>query len=145
MHNHVRVVTIAVLVLFALSFSVAAQCTVVPNTGCPGATAPNCAGSAQVGQTFTVGCVTSGRATGQFIAIGGCPQAPFPFPAGCVAGCTLGFDPLQPAAIVNTGFAALPVAVPNDPTLVGATFCFQCIELVMTCLAFAPAVQVTIS
>ena len=133
----------------ALSSPIAAQCTPEPNTGCPGAAAPQCSGSSAVGGAFKFQCLNSGRADVQFMLIGLCAPSPAPVgqPLTCVTGpCNIGVR-LGLAVAINTNFNSVVVQIPNNPGLVGLNVCLQCVEIILAqaCLTLSQAVRVVIT
>ena len=129
------------------SAALRAQCTPVPNTGCPGAMAPACRGSAALGQLLYLTCPNAGRADRLFLIIDTCTPQPFvlPGPLGCVPGCYVGVG-LQLQAVVDTNFQTVVVQVPPIPNLVGLTLCTQCVGVVSQtpCVTLSQAASFTI-
>jgi hypothetical protein len=124
-----------------------AQCTPVPNTGCPGAIAPDCRGSAALGQLLFLTCPNSGRADRVFLIIDTCTPQPFvlPGPLGCVPGCAMGVG-FQLQAVVDTNSTTVVLQVPPIQNLVGVTLCTQCVGVVSRtpCVTVSQAASFTI-
>ena len=135
--------------LLAAAPTLSAQCTALPNTGCPTSLPITCSGSSQIGQRIAFDCPNNGRAFAQFLLVGVCETIPAPIvpPFACVPGpCGLGVQ-LGTMVAVPTGFSTVGVNIPPDPTLIGQSLCVQCADLIartpMPCLDLSGAGQVT--
>ena len=125
------VVLIALLAGTATHERCSAQCEPVENTGCGSRYPSSCRGSTGVGQGFTLYCNVGGAFAG---LLGMCARPPITLgvPIMCSGPCNLGVDPNL--ADVTIFFHVRNYAIPNDPQLIGATFCIQCIPLSSGCL-----------
>lgn len=114
-------------VTFAFGFTapISAQCAPIPGTGCPGQTNPVCGTPPMIGTNFIFRCPpTCFPSVSQLIILGvplGAP-VPLPSPPMCVAGCFLA---CQPMVLINA--PGLTIPIPNNPGLVGAQLCIQCL------------------
>ena len=140
---------------FALPFAIVlfanllgAQCAPIANTGCPNTAAPTCSAAPRIGQRLTIDCPARSCAPAQtsFFAAGTPLRSPITIgaPLTCQgARCAVGCDPIFLLA-PSTG---IPVALPNDPALVGVDLCVQCGCLDLNrppCLTITQATRVTI-
>jgi len=124
---------LAAVIWFASSSRAVAQCSPIPGTGCPGQTSVVCNTAPMIGTNFTFTCPgTCNPSPAQFIIIG-TPIAPTPLPSPpmCTTGCTLGCQP----ATIQPG-PTLTVPIPNNPGLVGAQLCLQCLCQVAGAICF---------
>lgn len=125
----------------------AAQCTTVPNTGCPGSVVPSCSGSSQIGQRLDVTCLSNGREDRMFLLIDQCAVQPIslPTPLACVSGCQIGVG-FALFVTIDTQFQNVSLPIPNDPNVIGLTFCMQCAGIVSSraCATLSPAVHFTV-
>lgn len=123
-------------------------CPTVPGSGCPGAPAPQCAGSKSIGQTLTITCLDSGRGNPMTLFMGACAAALLPIggPLTCPpAPTTCGFAVDLLGSVVVDGRQPAVLPIPNDPGLVGLSACFQCLEVAPSrCALVSAAIQVTI-
>jgi len=117
----------AILALFALSPTAAAQVRPVPNTGCPNAPYPTTTGNPAIGQGFGIIAAPCRTLLGQPFIVLGVPglSAVVPMPPACEARCVLECRPL-----IVLPQASFRTIIPNDRTLVGGTLCSQtgCVE-----------------
>ncbi len=125
-----------------------AQCTPVPNTGCPGALGPTCTGSTRIGQQITIACTNNGRAPLNYLLIGPCEAAPVAAPPVllCVPGpCNLGVT-LGLAVAVPNLYTPVTIPIPADTTLVGVQVCTQCIDVLFAqqCVTLSEAESLVI-
>jgi hypothetical protein len=134
------------LAVFVLGFAVplAAQCTAVANSGCPTSSRnnPQCSAAPRVGMPLQVSCqICIDR---QVIFVGTTLSVPLPLnpPIACgSAPCLIACAPL---IFFPTG--SFQFTIPNDPTLVGAELCTQCVcgGVTMSCLAPSLATRVVV-
>ncbi|MEZ5967371.1 MAG: hypothetical protein R3F56_26270 [Planctomycetota bacterium] len=124
MRRFATVLSLVLLLAFGLAVSARAQCSPIPGTGCAGQTNPVCGTPPMIGTNFVFRCPpTCFPSTSQFVVIGvPITPAPLPVPPMCAAGCTLGCQPL-----VVLPAPGATVAIPNNPGLVGAQLCVQCL------------------
>jgi hypothetical protein len=141
----------ACLVLLVVTFApgLAAQCTPVPNTGCPGALPPSCGGSSSIGSQLSLTCLDNGRAPFTFLLVGQCEFAPVQFPQFLLCtslSCNLGVS-IGLAVSVPNQFATIVIPVPQSPALVGVQVCSQCVDVVLSrsCLTLGQAVSITVT
>lgn len=106
-----------------------AQCTVVAGTGCPGALAPVCTGSSQLGQSITVQCPSATIGLG-VLAIGFPAASSIPIgslvtlPTCSGQFCSVDVD--LPSAVMTPGL--VDVTIPSNPALTGLVVRSQCLE-----------------
>lgn len=138
--RHVRTVLAGLLLL--LSAELRAQCAPIPGTGCPGQAPGACMTSPRIGTTFRFQCSPGCSTTRTGIL--GTPTAPQPLPSPpmCMPGCSLGCTPM----VFLPLFGDWSLPIPNDPTLVGAQACIQCVCVPTSgaCVYLGQAVLVTI-
>lgn len=143
MRNLASVVLLVLLLGFGLAATSRAQCSPIPGTGCPGQTNPVCGTPPMIGTNFIFRCPpTCFPSTSQFTIIGTViAPLPLPSPPLCAVGCTLG---CQPIVVLPTPGAT--IAIPNNPALVGAQLCLQCLCQVSgaTCFTASQATLVVI-
>lgn len=123
-----------VLVLLALSTGAAnAQVVQLPNTGCPGSTAPTSATAPRIGRTFSFSWSCSAPNRDAYAMLGAVQGGGFTFdaPLTCVNGPCVWFPgPIGGAYLgwpVQRGGGTWSVSLPNDPRLVGTTWAIQCV------------------
>ena len=147
MHRMLRLVLAALTCALATAPDAAAQCSAVAGTGCGGALGPNCNGTLQIGGTLQVTCISSGRGAITALMLGGCATGQVaigpPLPCGPTS-CAFAID-LSLVLFVDASAGTVPVPIPNDPNLVGATACAQCIDLLTPpgCLSLSEGIQFT--
>ncbi len=108
-----------------------AQCEPVTNTGCGSRYPSSCLGNTAVGQGFTLYCSVGG-AYAALLGLCARPLITLNVPIMCNGPCNLGVDPNL--ADVSIFFHVTSYLIPNDPQLIGATFCVQCVPLSAGCL-----------
>ena len=138
--------TLLRLALFVtgLAFALPAQCTPVTNSGCPTSSRNNplCNAAPQVGMPLQVGCQAC--IDRQVIIVGATLSVPLPLnpPIACgSAPCLIACAPL---IVFPTG--SFQFTIPNDPSLVGAELCTQCVcgGVTMSCLAPSLATRIVV-
>ena len=129
-----------ILFLALATPSLAAQCRPVPGTGCNNSAPPICTGSTGVGQTFGVVFIGGNW----WLLLGLCARTPIPLPFSCSGVCNLGVDPsIHTLYSVHSTWS---VQIPNDPRLIGATFCHQAAERFSSCVfAMTQTIRFTIT
>ncbi len=117
------IVAFAALFILLVPGTSRAQCEMILDTGCVSSLPTSCLGSAAVGETLGLYCGFSGAS----ILIGQCavPRIPIPATLLCSGPCYLAVDPSASVVLFFMHLGAL--AIPNDPRLIGATLCMQCL------------------
>ena len=125
--------------------SLIAQGTPVPGTGCDmGLPPPWLIGSTRLGENLTITCNTPTASTRTALLIGACVP-PWDLPAflSCQPRCKLGVG--FPVLVVPMARGGVTLTIPQEPGLVGLTFCIQCVELIFdSCLIVSQATRITI-
>jgi len=134
-----------VVCLFVMTAApLSAQCTITPG-GCgiypvTPVYDPYCLGNPQIGSSF--GIVPGGpnwwwASVSNFHLFGLCPVSPWPVPlpnslscTGAAVSCTVGVYPIILLGPVSPSTPNLYFQIPNDPLLLGVTFCYQTVSFV---------------
>ena len=129
-----------------LASTTAAQISFIPLTGCDNFRTCGVRGQPSLGNSLTVACFAPPEDLSILLIGPRTPRIPLNPPLACPEPSNCSLD-VAPAVVVSQqGNMGFPLAIPNDPALIGACFFFQgaVLDLPRSCLVTSQVISVCV-